>query len=166
MHLRGGLVRGGRSRARRRDADEDAPTLAAVLPTATVQRPAQPASRPTPVPASKPWPDASAPRAKRAAPAPRRKDWKEWSCQEVCSWVSETLTKHQISGEAAIVAAFQAQEIKGSHLPMLSHELLHDELAFGALGHRLTFLQVRVRRLHAQLHAQGRARHLNLCARA
>ena len=181
MHMRGGLVRGGRSRARRRDADEDAPTLAAVpaeaaprggAATAAVLKPppqpggrAEPAaSRPPLVPAPKPAaakPDASAStRAKRVAPAPRGKDWKEWSCQEVCSWVSETLQKHHISGEAAIVEAFQAQEIKGSHLPMLSPALLHDELAFGTLGHRLTFLQVRMRLVHAQ------GSRLNICARA
>ena len=60
----------------------------------------------------------------------------------MCSWASETLRKHGIAGESAIIEAFQAQEIKGSNLPMLSAALLHDELAFGALGHRLTFLKV------------------------
>jgi hypothetical protein len=60
----------------------------------------------------------------------------------VCSWVSETLRKEGIDGEAAIVAAFRKQGIKGQHLDLLSSELLRTELEFGALGHRLSFLQV------------------------
>jgi hypothetical protein len=58
--------------------------------------------------------------------------------------VSETLRKEGIDGEAAIVAAFRKQGIKGQHLDMLSPELLRTELEFGALGHRLSFLQVYV----------------------
>ena len=63
----------------------------------------------------------------------------------MCSWVSETLRKEDIDGEAAIVAivaAFRKQRIKGQHLNLLSHELVRTELEFGALGHRLSFLQV------------------------
>jgi hypothetical protein len=56
--------------------------------------------------------------------------------------VSETLRKEGIDGEAAIVAAFRKQRIKGQHLNLLSHELLRTELEFGVLGHRLSFLQV------------------------
>ena len=61
---------------------------------------------------------------------------------QVCSWVSETLRKEGIDGEAAIVTAFRTQCIRGQHLSMLTPELLHNELEFGALGHRLSFLQV------------------------
>jgi hypothetical protein len=56
--------------------------------------------------------------------------------------VSETLRKEGVDGEAAIVEAFRKQGIKGQHLDMLSPELLRTELEFGALGHRLSFLQV------------------------
>ena len=56
--------------------------------------------------------------------------------------MSETLRKEGVDGEAAIVAAFRKQGIKGQHLDMLSPELLRTELEFGALGHRLSFLQV------------------------
>ncbi len=56
--------------------------------------------------------------------------------------MSETLRKEGIDGEAAIVAAFRKQRIKGQHLELLSDELLRTELEFGALGHRLSFLQV------------------------
>ena len=54
------------------------------------------------------------------------------------------MRKEGVDGEAAIVAAFRKQGIKGQHLDMLSPELLRTELEFGALGHRLSFLQVYV----------------------
>jgi len=52
--------------------------------------------------------------------------------------------KEGIPGEVAILSAMQEHAIKGSHLVMLSPLLLREELSFGALGHRLTFLQVRL----------------------
>ena len=54
------------------------------------------------------------------------------------------MRKEGVDGEAAIVAAFRKQGIKGQHLDMLSPELLRTELEFGALGQRLSFLQVYV----------------------
>ena len=61
---------------------------------------------------------------------------------QVCSWVSETLTKEGIDGEAAIVTSFRKQGIRGQHLSMLTPELLRNELEFGTLGSRLSFLQL------------------------
>ena len=88
---------------------------------------------------------------------PRRKDnlHREWSCDEVCSWVAEVVRKEGIPGERMIVAAFQEQGIKGSHLEQLTPALLRDELKFqNTLGQRLSFLQV----IHACKSACFRAR--------
>ena len=75
----------------------------------------------------------------------------------------ETLRKEAIPGEAAIVAAFRAQGIKGSHLAMLSPGLLRDELGFGMLGNRLSFLQARDKLMEGEAKdsGTGRGQHLD-----
>ena len=74
---------------------------------------------------------------------PNPETWRAWTCDEVCSWVTETLRREGIPDAAAIVAAFRSQAVTGAHLDMLSPALLREELAFGALGPRLSFLRAR-----------------------
>ena len=74
---------------------------------------------------------------------PNPEAWRAWTCEEVCSWVKETLRREGIPDAAAIVAAFRSQAVTGAHLDMLSPALLQEELAFGALGPRLSFLRAR-----------------------
>ena len=143
-----------RSRARRREGapvpESESPAAAAAsgpphaelvaTQSALRRRDGAPAGGLLVAPQPPPVPPAPAPArdaAKSAAPPA------QWSCDEVCSWVSETLRKEGIDGEAAIVTAFRKQGIRGQHLSMLTSELLRNELEFGALGHRLSFLQAR-----------------------